>query len=90
MTETRTASNGRTISPDEGGRWKDEDGNYGYCAHFTKDWRCYTCGAMCDCVDNPEDELTEWQHMLEELQRADRTDWEKEHNRCKSAEIQWV
>ena len=51
MTETRTASNGRTISPDEGGRWKDEDGNYGYCAHFTKDWRCYTCGAMCDCGD---------------------------------------
>ncbi len=36
-----------------------------------------------------QEELIEWEAMRDELQRADRTDWEREHGRCKSQEIQW-
>jgi hypothetical protein len=37
-----------------------------------------------------EEELHEWEMMRDELQRADTHDWEKEHGRSKSGELQWV
>ncbi len=37
-----------------------------------------------------QDELREWEEMHTELSRADTEDWEREHGRSKSAEMQWV
>lgn len=37
-----------------------------------------------------EEELHEWELMRDELQRADTHDWEMEHGRSRSAELQWV
>lgn len=37
---------------DEDGRYYVEEGEsqrYGYRAHFTGVWVCYTCGHLCDC-----------------------------------------
>jgi len=44
------ADNGYAISLDPStGRWWDGNGHYGYSAHFTGSWVCYTCGVLCDC-----------------------------------------
>ncbi len=37
-----------------------------------------------------QDELREWEEMHTELSRADTEDWEREHDRSKSDEMQWV
>jgi len=41
-----------TMQEDEGGRYFVQDGEskrYGYHAHFTGAYICYTCGALCNC-----------------------------------------
>ncbi len=37
-----------------------------------------------------KEELHEWELMRDELQRSDTKEWELEHGRNKSAELQWV
>lgn len=41
-------------------------------------------------ISELEEELLEWEAMRDELQRADTKEWELEHGRSKSAELQWV
>lgn len=43
------AANGETVAPDSNGRLRDTMGAYGYTAHFTGAYVCYTCGHMCEC-----------------------------------------
>lgn len=45
----KTALNGESITRNDEGRWCDEFGRFGYRAHFTGAYICYTCGALCDC-----------------------------------------
>jgi hypothetical protein len=40
-----------TINRDNGQLW-DNQGRYGYTAHFTGAYVCYTCGHMCECGDD--------------------------------------
>ena len=50
--ELVTAANGATVAPDLDGRLRDTNGRYGYTAHFTGAYVCYTCGHMCECGDD--------------------------------------
>jgi hypothetical protein len=43
------APNGETIKRDEEGRYRDALGRYGYSAHFTGAYVCYSCGVLCEC-----------------------------------------
>jgi hypothetical protein len=54
LDQPTVAPNGCTITKDENGRFKDENGNFGYNARFGNHYICYTCGLTCDC--NCEDE----------------------------------
>jgi len=49
LAEYVTAANGETLAPDHDGRLRDTLGRYGYSAHFTGAYVCYTCGHMCEC-----------------------------------------
>ena len=46
------AANGATVAPDLDGRLRDTSGRYGYTAHFTGAYVCYTCGHMCECGED--------------------------------------
>jgi len=50
--ELVTAANGEIVAPDLDGRLRDTLGRYGYTAHFTGAYVCYTCGHMCECGDS--------------------------------------
>lgn len=50
------APNGCTIIKDENDRFKDENGNFGYNARMGGHYVCYTCGVVCDCGDDEEDD----------------------------------
>lgn len=51
---TRTATNGETVTMDEGGWWRDTLNRTGYNAHFGGAWICYTCGHLCECGESDE------------------------------------
>jgi hypothetical protein len=44
-----TGLNGERLSYGEGERLVDGLGRYGYSAHFSGSWVCYTCGVLCEC-----------------------------------------
>jgi hypothetical protein len=46
------APNGETIARDDEGRFKDSAGRYGYRAHFSGAYICYTCGHLCECGED--------------------------------------
>ena len=48
----RFATNAEWVAPDDSGRFVDSLGRFGYRAHFTGAWICYTCGALCDCGED--------------------------------------
>lgn len=41
--------NGELLSYVEDGRLIDALGRYGYSAHFSGTYVCYTCGLLCEC-----------------------------------------
>ena len=49
MQDTKTAGNGETLTLNSEGRYVDALGRYGYAAHFSGAWICYTDGHACDC-----------------------------------------
>ena len=59
--EIREDENGAWLAKDENGRYYSKStGNYGYNAHFTGAYVCYTCGLLCEylceCGEGVEDE----------------------------------
>lgn len=50
------APNGMIVTKDQNDRFKDENGNFGYNAHFGGHYVCYTCGVICDCGDEEEND----------------------------------
>lgn len=49
--ELLTASNGEIVAPNLDGRLRDTRGRYGYTAHLTGAYVCYTCGHLCECAE---------------------------------------
>ena len=45
----KVAGNGETVTLGDDERYTDTLGNYGYSAHLTGAWICYTDGVYCDC-----------------------------------------
>lgn len=41
--------NGEELKEGDDGRLVDMRGRYGYHAHFTGAYICYTCGVLCEC-----------------------------------------
>lgn len=50
----KTALNGEIVTRNDEGRYIDQAGRFGYSAHFTGAYICYTCGALCDCGEDTE------------------------------------
>jgi len=42
-------TNGEELHEGEDGRLVDSAGRYGYNAHFTGVYVCYSCGHLCEC-----------------------------------------
>jgi hypothetical protein len=52
----KVAPNGETIRLNDDERYTDSAGQYGYRTWLTGEWRCYTDGAYCACLDWMEEE----------------------------------
>ena len=49
-----TGLNGERLSYGVGERLVDGLGRYGYSAHFSGSWVCYTCGVLCECGEGED------------------------------------